>query len=43
MLHQQITQDITSAQAATDAAGTLSAAGQELSAQYRQAFADVEC
>ncbi len=39
----QVTQDITSAQAATDAAGTLSAAGQELSAQYRQAFADVEC
>ncbi len=39
----QVTQDITSAQAATDAAGTLSAAGQDLSAQYQQAFADVKC
>ena len=39
----QVTQDVTSAQAATDAAGTLSAAGEHLSTQYRQAFADVQC
>jgi gas vesicle protein len=39
----QVTQDITSAQAATDAAGTLTAAGQQLATQYQQAFADVKC
>jgi hypothetical protein len=39
----QVTQDVTSAQAATDAAGTISAAGQHLSAQYQQAFAGVKC
>ena len=39
----QVTQDVTSAQAATDAAGTLTAAGQHLAEQYQQAFADVKC
>jgi chromosome segregation ATPase len=39
----QVRQDITSAQAATDAADTLSAAGQHLSTQYQQAFAGVKC
>ncbi|HEX5584750.1 hypothetical protein [Gaiella sp.] len=39
----QITQDVTSAQSATDAAGTISAAGEHLSAQYRQSFAAVKC
>ena len=39
----QVTQDVTSAQAATDAAGTISDAGRQLSAQYRQAFAGVQC
>jgi hypothetical protein len=39
----QVTQDITSAQAATDAAGTLSAAGRHLSEEYTQAFTDVQC
>jgi hypothetical protein len=39
----QVKQDVTSAQAATDAAGTISAAGRDLSEQYTQAFADVSC
>jgi hypothetical protein len=39
----QVRQDVTSAQAATDAAGTITAAGQHLSTQYAQAFGDVKC
>ena len=39
----QVTQDITSPQALTDAAGTLTAAGQHLSTSYQQAFKDVRC
>ena len=39
----QVTQDITSAQSVTDAAATLTTAGQHLADQYEQAFADVKC
>ena len=39
----QITQEITSAQSLTDAAATLTTAGQHLAAQYQQAFAGVKC
>jgi hypothetical protein len=39
----QVKQDVTSPQAPTDAAGTISAAGRHLSEQYTQAFADVSC
>lgn len=39
----QITQDVTSAQSASDAAGAISAAGRHLSAQYQQSFAAVKC
>jgi len=40
---KQITQDITSAQSLTDAAATLTTAGQNLAEQYQQAFAGVKC
>jgi chromosome segregation ATPase len=40
---KQVTQDITSAQSLTDAAGTLTTAGQTLAEQYQQAFAGVKC
>jgi hypothetical protein len=40
---KQITQDITSAQSLTDAAATLTTAGQRLAEQYQQAFAGVKC
>ena len=39
----QVTQDITSAQSLTDAAATLTTAGQHLADQYQQAFAGVKC
>jgi hypothetical protein len=39
----QVTQDITSAQSVTDAATTLTTAGQHLADQYQQAFAGVKC
>jgi len=39
----QVMQNVTSVQAATDAAGTLTTAGQQLAQQYQQAFADVKC
>ena len=39
----QVTQDITSAQSLTDAAATLTTAGQHLADQYEQAFAGVKC
>jgi hypothetical protein len=39
----QVRQDITSAQSVTDAAGTITAAGEQLSTQYTQAFGDVKC
>jgi len=39
----QVMQNVTSVQAATDAAGTLTTAGQQLSQQYQQAFAGVKC
>jgi peptidoglycan hydrolase CwlO-like protein len=39
----QVTQDITSVQAATDAAGTLTTAGQHLAQEYQKAFAGVKC
>jgi hypothetical protein len=39
----QVTQDITSAQSVTDAAATLTTAGQHLADQYERAFADVKC
>jgi len=40
---KQVTQDITSAQSLTDAATTLTTAGQTLAEQYQQAFAGVKC
>lgn len=40
---KQVTQDITSAQSLTDAAATLTTAGQHLAEQYQQAFAGVKC
>jgi len=40
---KQVTQNITSAQSLTDAAATLTTAGQNLADQYQQAFADVQC
>jgi hypothetical protein len=40
---KQVTQDITSAQSLTDAAGMLTTAGQTLAEQYQQAFAGVKC
>ncbi|HKV69126.1 MAG TPA: hypothetical protein VJN72_13635 [Gaiellales bacterium] len=40
---KQVTQDITSAQSLTDAAATLTTAGQHLADQYEQAFAGVKC
>ena len=39
----QVTQNITSAQSLTDAAATLTTAGQQLADQYEQAFAGVKC